>query len=55
MSVESPCISVCQIDADGYCVGCGRTIDEIRGWKKSSDQEKHEVLGRVAERRSGAA
>ena len=55
MSVESPCISVCRIGDDGYCVGCGRTIDEIRGWKSSSDEERQDVLGRVAERRRGAA
>ncbi|MGE4278606.1 MAG: DUF1289 domain-containing protein [Magnetospirillum sp.] len=55
MSVESPCISVCQMDEDGYCIGCGRTIDEIRGWKRSSDEEKQEVLGRVAERQGHPA
>ncbi|MBI2242191.1 MAG: DUF1289 domain-containing protein [Magnetospirillum gryphiswaldense] len=55
VSVESPCISVCQMDEDGYCIGCGRTIDEIRGWKRSSDEEKQEVLGRVAERQGQVA
>lgn len=55
MSVESPCISVCQMDEDGYCIGCGRTIDEIRGWKRSSDDEKSEVLSRVAERQGQSA
>ena len=29
----SPCISVCQIDPKtGWCIGCHRTIDEIRDW-----------------------
>lgn len=28
---DSPCIGVCQIDAFGYCVGCGRTAHEIFG------------------------
>ncbi|KAF0225986.1 MAG: hypothetical protein FD176_141 [Rhodospirillaceae bacterium] len=43
------------MDDDGYCIGCGRTIDEIRGWKRSSDNEKTEVLSRVAERQGQSA
>jgi len=30
MSGESPCIGICEI-ADGYCIGCGRTEDQIFG------------------------
>jgi len=30
MSEENPCIGVCEID-DGYCIGCGRSADEIFG------------------------
>lgn len=29
----SPCIRICQIDAaTGWCIGCGRTGDEIGDW-----------------------
>jgi predicted Fe-S protein YdhL (DUF1289 family) len=50
-SVPSPCISVCQIDdATGYCLGCRRTIDEIRDWMIMSAEEKREVLARIAAR-----
>jgi len=29
--MNSPCVSICRLDAMGkYCVGCGRTIDQIR-------------------------
>ncbi|MDY0014306.1 MAG: DUF1289 domain-containing protein [Rhodocyclaceae bacterium] len=31
MDDESPCIGVCQIDESGYCLGCGRSADEIFG------------------------
>lgn len=55
VSVESPCISVCQMDENGYCIGCGRTIDEIRGWKRSSDDEKRAVLARAVERQGPSA
>lgn len=54
-SVPSPCISVCQIDdATGQCIGCRRTIDEIRDWMILTAEEKRALLARLAER-GGAA
>jgi len=48
----SPCISVCQIDdRTGFCIGCFRTIDEIRDWIIMPPEERHQVLARLAERR----
>ena len=26
----SPCIGVCKLDKDKICIGCGRTIEEIK-------------------------
>lgn len=51
MSVESPCVSQCQIGPDGYCLGCGRSLDEIRGWKRSSDDERIAILEQLPNRR----
>ena len=35
MKTNDPCISVCQFDGrTGWCLGCGRTIPEIREWRK---------------------
>ena len=31
MSSDNPCIGICEIDESGYCVGCGRSADEIFG------------------------
>ena len=31
--ISSPCIKVCIIESD-YCIGCGRTLDEIGEWLK---------------------
>lgn len=50
-TVESPCISVCQVNGDEVCLGCGRTIDEITAWRELSDAEKAQVLELAAERR----
>lgn len=52
----SPCISVCQMDPmTGYCIGCTRTIDEIRDWIISNPDERHAILAKIAERRARAA
>ncbi len=49
----SPCISICQIDeSTGYCIGCWRTIDEIRDWIILPPGERHAVLARLAGRRA---
>jgi predicted Fe-S protein YdhL (DUF1289 family) len=41
----SPCVSVCQMDPmTGYCVGCLRTIDEIRDWIIATPDERRKIL-----------
>ena len=50
--VASPCTSVCTIDqASGLCAGCFRTLDEIAGWVRFSDEEKRAVLSALPARR----
>lgn len=29
-SYISPCIGVCKLDKDKICIGCGRSIEEIK-------------------------
>lgn len=51
MSADNPCIGICEIDESGYCVGCGRSADEIFGQTDSpaADQDvATEVLTPVA-------
>ena len=51
-AVPSPCISVCQMEeASGLCLGCRRTIDEIRDWIILTPEEKRSVLARIEERK----
>lgn len=43
--MESPCTSVCSLDAaTGYCRGCGRTGDEIASWALFSDRERRHIM-----------
>nr|WP_197978440.1 DUF1289 domain-containing protein [Sphingomonas sp. CFBP 13603] len=35
--VKSPCIDICRFDGrTGWCVACGRTQVECRGWRKAA-------------------
>jgi predicted Fe-S protein YdhL (DUF1289 family) len=47
----SPCINVCSLDAQGYCVGCLRTGEEIGRWLCMSAAEQLSLLEELAERR----
>lgn len=40
----SPCIQICRIGDDEYCVGCRRTLAEIAQWSSLNDDEKRKVL-----------
>jgi len=52
---QSPCINICSLDPNGYCLGCCRTIDEIARWGSMTAGEQWSVLDRVAERNRGAS
>jgi len=48
----SPCVSICRLDeATGHCVGCLRTIDEIRDWIIMMPAEREAVLKQIELRR----
>lgn len=43
--VVSPCISVCEINADsGFCVGCYRTAQEIGIWRMADAETRLGIL-----------
>ncbi|MGO1119843.1 DUF1289 domain-containing protein [Rhodovibrionaceae bacterium A322] len=53
-TIPSPCISVCQMDTNrDYCIGCYRTIPEIRDWMIMSKEQKESVLTAAQDRRAG--
>jgi len=55
MSIASPCIDVCRMDAkSGLCEGCLRTLDEIAGWAAATDDAKRLVLAAIAQRRASS-
>jgi predicted Fe-S protein YdhL (DUF1289 family) len=49
-AAASPCINICQLDAQGLCVGCRRTLEEIAEWSSASEARRREILRNVAGR-----
>jgi len=50
-TISSPCIQVCKIDPEtNLCDGCGRTVDEIRDWRRLEESERLEIMGGLRER-----
>jgi predicted Fe-S protein YdhL (DUF1289 family) len=51
--IESPCIKVCVIDpGSGYCIGCGRTREEIASWLGINVGERRRIMGVLRDRMS---
>ena len=48
---HSPCISVCEYDEQGYCLGCQRTEEEVRGWRDRTEQQQLDGIEMLKERR----
>ena len=54
--ILSPCLKVCAVDGrTGYCLGCRRTLSEIAGWGRLSDQERAEIMAALPDRPDPAA
>lgn len=52
--VPSPCAGICIVGAEGVCIGCFRTRDEIRDWWNATPEEKRAILRRSRERAAAA-
>ncbi|MCK5872829.1 MAG: DUF1289 domain-containing protein [Methylococcales bacterium] len=52
--IQSPCIRNCCLNNDDVCLGCFRTIDEIKQWAhtNTSIQEKQHILTNAEERKN---
>ena len=51
--IATPCVKVCLIDGEsGLCVGCQRTLPEVAGWSRLSDDERTEIMAALPARRA---
>lgn len=53
MAVESPCIGICKFDdKTGFCIGCMRTKDECKQWKKMKDKHRVRIIDEQSQRKA---
>ncbi|MEM7290808.1 MAG: DUF1289 domain-containing protein, partial [Pseudomonadota bacterium] len=51
MTVTSPCTGICKLDeATSWCLGCGRSGDEIADWRTHSEAWRKAVWNQIPER-----
>ncbi len=48
--VKSPCVAICALDDNDVCIGCYRSGEEITAWGELDNQQKRDVLKKVAVR-----
>jgi len=51
----SPCIRQCCLDDADECLGCGRTLDEIKAWHGADAAGRAVILDAAAARRDARA
>ena len=51
----SPCIRQCCLDDADICVGCGRSLYEIKAWHVVDDAGREAILRTAAARRMAGA
>lgn len=55
MTIESPCIGVCEMSDDKtVCIGCHRSLSEIANWTHLTDTEKIRVIAAAQARRAAS-
>ena len=49
--MKTICQKICKVDEDNkFCIGCGRTLDEIREWYTADNPRKKEIMLSAKER-----
>lgn len=50
--ISSPCIDVCRLDRQsGLCIGCFRTVDEIRRWSTMNEETRLAIMALLSQRK----
>jgi uncharacterized protein len=47
---ESPCIRNCCLDHENICVGCSRSLEEIKEWALVDDDRRRAILQNAKQR-----
>ena len=52
-SVQSPCIGNCCLDDELTCLGCFRSLEEIKEWGVVDNHRRRVILQNARQRRAG--
>lgn len=52
VAILSPCTGICTLGADGLCLGCLRSGDEIAAWLALDDAERRYIMDVVVPERA---
>jgi predicted Fe-S protein YdhL (DUF1289 family) len=50
----NPCLGICQLDVQGYCIGCYRTQEEREKWYTESIDWREQTLKELSLRETKA-
>ena len=53
MPPPSPCVSICTLDDNRVCLGCRRTLEEIRRWGRLAASEQWRIVADLKRRSPG--
>ena len=42
--IASPCVSICRLNDEQICIGCGRSAAEITAWLAYSDAQRAHLM-----------
>lgn len=43
--ISTPCINICRMDDQNrYCIGCFRTLDELKRWAGMTEEERVAIM-----------
>jgi predicted Fe-S protein YdhL (DUF1289 family) len=49
--VSTPCINICRMDEQNrFCIGCFRTLDELKRWSGMTEEERLAIMAQLDER-----
>lgn len=51
---QSPCVRNCCLDDDDICLGCFRSLEEIKQWTLVDHQQRQVILQNAGQRRAFA-
>jgi predicted Fe-S protein YdhL (DUF1289 family) len=45
--IESPCVGKCCLNEKDTCIGCLRSLDEIKEWGQATNNRRKEIMMRI--------